>query len=126
MPRRIGGDERSIQRCLGGVCVFFSDRRSDHLLVESRKEGLNSAAELVEGRSRCPGSEGQPLDGGVSLEVIEPLGGLWPAVLMLVQNHLEQQIGAMGQTASASVGREQGFQIQFVVDQASDLTGQII
>ena len=32
----------------------------------------------------------------------------------------------MGQTASASVRREQALQIQFLVDQASDLTGQII
>ena len=79
MPRRIGGDEGSIQRCLRGVGVLFSDRRSDHLLVESRKEGLNSVAELVEGRSRSPDPEGQPLDGGVFLEIIEPLGGLRPA-----------------------------------------------
>ena len=106
--------------------MFFSDRRSDHLLVESRKEGLNSVAELVEGRSRCPDPEGQPLDGGVFLEIIEPLGGLRPPDLMLVQNHLEQQVRAVRQTASASVGREQGFQIQFLVDQASDLTCQII
>src|SRR4029077_20359085 len=105
--------EGSIQRCLRGVGALFTDRRSDHLLVESRKEGLNSVAKLVEGRSRYPDSEGQPLDGGVFLEIIEPRGGLRPAVLMLVQNHLEQQIRAMGQTASASVRRAQGFQIQF-------------
>ena len=47
--------------------MLFIDSRSDDLLVESSKEGLNSVAELIENRPRNLQSESQPFEGACFL-----------------------------------------------------------
>ena len=62
-----------------------------------------------------------------SRQIIEPLGGLRLAVLMLGRmNHLEQQIQGDGANCLGQRKTSLRFQIQFLIDQASDLTREII
>ena len=121
VPRGAGPNRRAVEHPVFGGGEPFGHRLSDRRGVQREDGGVDPIPKVVQRRSAGLDSLTEPSQGIVDRDVACPLCRREASFEILVQNHLQHEIGAIGQRPDSRVALIQGRLIQSVhevVDQA--------